>query len=125
MSRSARAGQVTLTLIGILATVIALSVYAPSDDPFEPSAQVLIATFGAGFGLFVVALAVAGLNSGLTWPWLALWVLPAFLISHVALLGTVVPDAILAAIAMAALAASRPTRDVRGTSRGPLNHEAA
>jgi hypothetical protein len=108
MSRSARAGQAVIVLLGPLSAVIAVSVYAPMEEPFEPDAQVLIATFGAGFGLLIVVLAAAGLPSRQPWAWRALWVLPAFLVSHALLLGTVLPDGVLAVVAAAALAATRP-----------------
>ena len=87
MSRSARVGQAVLVLLGVLCTVIALSVFFV-PDPFEPDAQALIGTFGAGMGLLVLVLATAGLASGQRWPWLALWLLPVFFLSHVALIGT-------------------------------------
>jgi hypothetical protein len=117
MSRSARAGQIVLVLLGLLSAVIAVSVYAPMDEPFEPDAQALIATFGAAFGVLVVILATAGLASRQRWAWGALWVLPAFLVSHVVLLGTLLPDGLLAAVAVAALAVTRPQERVYDSSR--------
>lgn len=112
MSRSARAGQVVLVLLGLLSTVIAVSVYAPMDDPFESDAQAMIATFGAAFGALVVVLATVGLSSRQRWAWGALWVVPAFLVSHVVLLGTLLPDGVLAVVAVAALAVTRPQERV-------------
>ena len=117
MSRSARAGQIVLVLLGLLSAVIAVSVYAPMDEPFEPDARALIATFGAAFGVLVVILATAGLASRQRGAWGALWVLPAFLVSHVVLLGTLLPDGPLAAVAVAALAATRPQERVYESSR--------
>jgi hypothetical protein len=117
MSRSARAGQITLVLLGLLSAVIAISVYAPMEDPFEPDARALIATFGVAFGVLVVVLATAGLASRQSWAWGALWVLPAFLVSHVFLLGTLLPDGVLAAVAVAALALTRPHERVYESSR--------
>lgn len=108
MSRSARAGQVVLVLLGALSVVIASSVYAPMEEPFEPDAQALVASFGVAFGVLVVVLATAGLGSRQAWAWRALWVLPAFLASHVVLLGTLLPDGVLAVVAVAALVATRP-----------------
>jgi len=119
MSRSARIGQAVLVLLGLLSAVIAVSVYAPMEDPFEPDAQALIATFGVAFGVLVVVLATAGLGSRQRWAWGALWVLPVFLVSHVLLLGTVLPDAVLAVLAVAALAATRPQERVYETPRTP------
>jgi hypothetical protein len=112
MSRPARVGQVVLALLGVLCAVIAVSVYAPMEDPFEPDAQALVATFGVGFGALVVVLATAGLGSRQAWAWGALWVLPVFLASHVLLLGTVLPDGVLMVVAVAALAATRPRERV-------------
>ena len=112
MSRSARVGQVVLVLLGLLSTVIAVSVYAPMDDPFEPDAQAMIATFGAAFGVLVVVLATAGLSSRQRWAWAGLWVVPTFLVSHVLLLGTQLPDGVLAAVAVAALTVTRPRERV-------------
>jgi hypothetical protein len=118
MSRSARVGQVVLVLLGVLCAVIAVSVYAPMEEPFEPDAQALVATFGVGFGALVVVLATAGLGSRQAWAWGALWVLPVFLASHVLLLGTVLPDGVLMVVAVAALAATR-TRDRVYETAGP------
>ncbi len=112
MSRSARVGQVVLALLGLLSAVIAVSVYAPMDEPFEPDAQATIATFGVAFGVLVIVLATVGLASRQLWAWGALWVLPAFLVSHVFLLGTILPDGVLAALATAALAVTRPQERV-------------
>ena len=109
MSIQARAGQVVLTLLGLLCGVIAVSVYFV-PDPFDPDSQALIATFGAGFGAFVVILAAVGLSRhpGMAWP--ALWILPVFFVSHVALLGTWLPDGIFFLVACGALAATAPAR---------------
>jgi CDP-diglyceride synthetase len=117
MSRSARAGQVILVLIGLLSAVFALSVYGPMEEPFEPDAQALIATFGVAFGALVVVLATVGLASGRSWAWGALWVLPGFLLSHVFLLDALLPDGVLAALAVAALAVTRPQERVYESGR--------
>lgn len=108
MSPLARAGQVILVLFGLINIVFSASVYAPSDDPFPDDANALIATWGVGMGIFVIVLATAGLASRQQWPWLALWVGPAFLVAHVVLLGVWIPDAVLAVIVSAALLATRP-----------------
>ena len=109
MSRSARAGQTVLALLGVLSGVIAASVYFV-PDPYSPDASALIATFGIAYGAFVVVLATAGLSRhpGLAWP--ALWVVPAFFVSHVVLLGTWLPDALFFLVACGALAATAATR---------------
>ena len=119
MNRLSRAGQVVLALLGLLSIVIAVSVYG-APDPFEPDAQLLIATFGTAFGLTVVALAVAGLNAGQRWAWLTLWVLPAFFVSHVVLLGTLLPDGILALVSVAALMVARPSARVYTSGASPV-----
>lgn len=109
MSSKARAGQIVLTILGLLCGVIAISVnFVP--DSFDSDANALISTFGVGFGAFVVILATFGLSRhpGLAWP--ALWVLPAFFVSHVALLGTWLPDGIFFLVACAALAVTATVR---------------
>lgn len=107
MSRAARTGQVVLVLISLMSTLIAVSVYFV-EDPFPADAQLLIASFGAGMGALTFACAAFGLDGVQRWPWLALWVLPVFFVWHVVVLGTVVPDAVLAVVSAAALVASRP-----------------
>lgn len=77
MSPVARVGQVFLVLFGLLDIVFFTSVYASTDEPFPADAHALIATWGIGSGLLLIALA-----------WAALWVAPAFLAAHVVLLGT-------------------------------------
>jgi hypothetical protein len=117
MSRTARTGQVVLALIGVLSALIAVSVYAPTDDkPFDSDAQALIASYGIAFGVLVVVLATRGVASRQRWPWLALWIVPVFLLSHVVLLGTIVPDAFLAVLAAVALWATRPPHASSGLS---------
>lgn len=113
MSVSFRTGQVLLTLLGVLCSLIAVSVFFV-PDPFEPDAQALIGTFGAGMGVLVIALATVGLGSRQAWPWLVLWALPAFFISHVVLLGTIAPDAGFAMVAAVALFLTRPRREPAG-----------
>lgn len=109
MSRTARLAQSVLVLFGVVCAVVSASVYA-QPDPFEPDAQALISTFGVGMGVLVVALAVWGLDGRDPWAWAALWVLPAFFVAHVALLGTWLPDGVFAAVAVAALLVTRPSR---------------
>ena len=108
MSPLARAGQIVLVLFGLVNIVFSASVYAPSDDPFPNDANALIATWGVAMGVLVIVLATAGLASQQQWPWMALWVGPAFLAAHVLLLGTWIPDAVLAVIVSGALLVSRP-----------------
>ena len=109
MSATARAGQALLALFGLMCIVFSASVYA-AEDPFPSDANALIATWGVGMGVLIIVLATAGLRSGQMWPWLALWVMPAFFAAHVALLGTWIPDGVLLALSVVALAATRPGR---------------
>lgn len=123
MSRSSRVGQVVLVVLGLLCIVIAMSVYG-APDPFEPDAQALIASFGAGYGVMVISTATAGLNAGHTGSWLALWTLPVFFVSHVALIGTYVPDGVLAVVSVGALLATRPTARVYESTPSPVRSSA-
>jgi hypothetical protein len=107
VSAHARAGQALLALFGLLCIVFSASVYA-AEDPFPSDANALIATWGVGMGVLVIVLSTAGLRSGQRWPWLALWVLPVFFAAHVALLGTWIPDGVLLALSVVALAVTKP-----------------
>lgn len=111
MSRSARIGQGLLTLLGLVSVLVAASVYAPMDDPFESDAQGMIASFGVGFGLFVILLATAGLNARQRWAWAALWVLPVFFAVHILLFGAAV-DAVFGVVALIGLVLTRPSERV-------------
>ncbi len=108
MTALARAGQVFLVLFGLISIVFSASVYAATDEPFPDDANHLIATWGVGFGLLVIVLATVGLASRRTWAWAALWVVPAFLATHVVLLGTWLPDGVLLVLAALALIATKP-----------------
>lgn len=107
-SRSRAAASWVFAAVSVLSGVIAVSVYAPMDDPFESDAQVLIATFGVGMALLSGVIALVPFRRGERWAWGALWIWPAFFVAHLALLGTVVPDLPLALVTTAALVASRP-----------------
>lgn len=109
MTTSQRAAQVLLVIFGLLTIVFYLSVYAASGgDAFPDDANALIATGGAALGALVIVLAVAGINSGERWAWLALWILPAFFVAHAALLGTWIPDGVFAVLSAGALTVTRP-----------------
>jgi hypothetical protein len=109
MSVVVRVAQGLLVVLGGLVALITASVYADTGSTrFPDDANALVATSGIGLGVLVVVLATAGIASGERWAWLALWVLPAYLIAHVALLGTWVPDAVLAVLAVVALVLTRP-----------------
>ena len=68
--------------------------------------RVLEATFGAGMGLFGIALTLVAFG-GDRRAWFALWYLPVFFAIHVATLGTWVPDAPLCALSVWALLTCR------------------
>ena len=108
MSATARAGQVVLVVSGLLSIVFSASTLVVTDDPFPADANALIASWGVGMGVMVIVLATAGLRSGQRWAWLTLWVVPAFFASHVAMLGTWLPDGVLTVLSLGALAATRP-----------------
>ena len=98
-----------MVIFGLLTIVFYSSVYAATgDDAFPEDANALIATGGAALGVLVIALATAGISSGERWAWLALWVLPLFFVAHAALLGTWIPDGLLAVMSVAALVVTRP-----------------
>ncbi len=104
-----RVAQGLMVLFGLLMIVILSSVYADtSETRFPDDANALIATAGVSLGVLVIELAVAGINSGERWAWLALWVLPVFFLSHCILLGTWIPDGAFSALSVAALVVTRP-----------------
>lgn len=87
-----RVGQALLTAVFALCALISIST-AFADDPFEPSAIVLIASFGTLAAALGIGAVWGGLRSRIVRT--ALWALPLFFVSHVAALGTWIPDAIL------------------------------
>ncbi len=107
-SRRSNAAAAILVVIAVLSGVIAVSVYFVTDEPFPDSANLLIATFGAGMAVLATLIAVIPFRRGERWAWAALWVWPAFFVAHVVVLGTWVPDGIFAAATAGALLMSRP-----------------
>jgi hypothetical protein len=101
MSARIRAGQIVLIVLFALSAVISVSTYF-AEDPFPSDAQALISTFGVGFAALGIATAVRAPSSRSARS--ALWILPAFFVAHVALLGTWVPDAVLAVVSAVAIA---------------------
>lgn len=98
-----------MVISGLLTIVFYSSVYAATGkDAFPDDANALIASAGFALGILVIALATVGIDSGERWAWLALWVLPAFFLAHAILLGTWIPDGVLAALSVVALIVSRP-----------------
>ena len=103
-SSRARAGRVALYAISVLSGVFAAGSLGDSATPHDD--RVLIATFGVGMGLFGFVLTQMTVREVRAW-WV-LWYLPVFLLLHVLLLGTLLPDGILFVLAAAGLVASRP-----------------
>ena len=91
-----RIGQGLLTAVLIACALVALSTMFV-DDPFEPSAVVLIASFGTLAAVLGLAAVWGGVRSRIVR--LGLWALPLFFVWHVAALGIWVPDAVLAVVA--------------------------
>lgn len=125
MTRIQRTAQAVMAVFGLLVVVFLASVYAAADVPGEPpfpeDARHLVATAGVSLGVLVVVLATAGISSGERWAWLALWVLPAFFLSHCLLLGTWLPDGAFLALSVVALAVTRPRY---GRVEAPGDHHA-
>lgn len=107
-TRGRTAASWVFVAVAVLSGVIAVSVYAPMDDPFESDAQVLIVTFGVGMALLTAVIALIPFRRGERWAWRVLWIWPVFFVAHTVGLGTVVPDLPLAFLTAAALVASRP-----------------
>jgi len=109
MTAVQRAAQGLMALFGLLMIVFSGSVYAATGgDSFPDDANALIAAAGISLGVLVIVLATVGINSGERWAWLALWVLPAFLLAHATLLGTWIPDGVFAGLSVAMLIVTRP-----------------
>jgi len=108
--------RVAMVAVGVVTLLVgAGSAFEPgnSDD------QVLIATFGAGMGLFAIALALIAFGDRNRLAWAALWYYPVFFAVHIAAFGTWVPDLPLLIIAAAALLASARALLAR-SSEGPV-----
>jgi hypothetical protein len=96
LPRRARVGQVLLTLVFVACALVSVST-AFVDDPFEPAAVVLIASFGSLAAVLGLAAVWGGVRSRTVRA--GLWALPLFFVWHIAALGTWVPDAVLAVVA--------------------------
>jgi hypothetical protein len=106
-----RVGQSLLTAVFAACALVSISTMFV-DDPFEPAAVVLIASFGSLAAALGLAAVWAGVRSRAIR--ISLWALPLFFVWHIAALGTWVPDAVLAIIAASGAAlttgAGRRTR---------------
>jgi hypothetical protein len=109
-----RVGQGVLTAVLIACALVALSTMFV-DDPFEPAAVLLIASFGTLAAALGLAAVWGGIRSRTVR--LGLWALPLFFVWHIAALGTWIPDAVLAVVAASGVvlvsgsAVSRPEHD--------------
>ncbi len=115
MTTTQRVAQGLMVICGLLTIVFYSSVYAATgEDAFPDDANALIATAGVALGVLILVLAPIGISSGERWAWLALWVLPAFFLAHAFLLGTWIPDGVLAALSVVALVVTRPRYGAAG-----------
>lgn len=96
LPKRVRVGQALLTAVFVACALVSLSTMFV-DDPFEPAAVVLIASFGS----LAAALGLVAVWGGVRSPIIraGLWAVPLFLVWHIAALGTWIPDAVLAVIA--------------------------
>lgn len=76
--------------------------------PAERDSVVMISTFAIAFAVMAFIITVTGFRRGERWAWLALWVYPVFFVSHVVLLGVIIPDLIIVVLQVAALLMARP-----------------
>lgn len=109
MNRSNSLTRAQAVARGVLLLASALVLLFGTSAAFVGEAtdeSVLASTFGAGMGLFGIALTLAAF-AGDRRAWFALWYLPVFFAIHVATLGTWVPDAPLCALTASALLACR------------------
>ncbi|MBO1770984.1 hypothetical protein [Agrococcus sp. TF02-05] len=99
-TRLVRTGQGTLIVLCAMCAVIGLSTIFV-DDPFAPEATIMTASFAclaAALGVGAVLAAPTSLAARLS-----LVAMPLFFAWHVAALGTWIPDAVLAAVSVAAV----------------------
>lgn len=121
MSKARNSGSLKWARVAMVAVgVVTLLVGAGSAfEPGNSDDQVLIATFGAGMGLFAIALALIAFGDRNRLAWAVLWYYPVFFAVHIAVFGTWVPDLPLLVIAAAALLASARALLAR-SSKGPV-----
>lgn len=96
LSARVRVGQSLLSAVFAACAMVSLSTMFV-DDPFEPAAVVLIASFGTLAAALGLAAVWGGVRSRLIRA--SLWALPLFFVWHVTALGTWIPDAVLAIVA--------------------------
>jgi len=108
MGRQVTIGAGIFVAISVLAGVFAFSTVFV--EPVDRDNDTLIASFGLGMAVLSVLVALVPLRRGERWAWYAMLVWPLFFASHVAFLGTWVPDAPLFVLSLAALALTWPRR---------------
>lgn len=98
-------GTILMGLIALATLVIGgISIWFNEEPPLFPyPAKVLITTFAGGMTALAVAAMALVVRTGNRVAWMGLWAYPAFFLSHVAFLGTYIPDLILAVVSAAAL----------------------
>jgi hypothetical protein len=84
-----RYAWVLLFLVGLVTLVVGSSGAVFGRDVEE---QTLVGTFGAGMGIFSLAIILTAYRRGERWAWFVLWYYPIFFIIHIIALGTVIPD---------------------------------
>ena len=114
---------VVLGLVALVTLVIGgISVWFNDQPPLFPyAAKVLISTFAAGMTVLAIGAMTLTYRDGNRLAWSSLWAYPAFFVAHVIMLGTYVPDLVLAVVAAAALALGWPrtTSSASGSRQSP------
>jgi hypothetical protein len=102
--------SLVLGLVALATLVIGgISVWFNDQPPVFPySAKVLISTFAAGMTVLAIGAMTLTYRDRNRLAWYSLWAYPAFFVAHVIMLGTYVPDLVLAVVAAAALALGWP-----------------
>jgi hypothetical protein len=95
-----RYAWVLLFLVGLPVLVFGISGGFFGNDVAE---RTLVGTFGAGMGIFGLAITLTAFRRGERWAWFVLWYYPIFFLIHVIALGTVLPDLIFLVISVLGL----------------------
>lgn len=95
------------------------------EDPFPSDARVLITSFAFGM-TFLGAVAIHAVHVHASRSaWLGLWAYPIFFVWHVVALGTYLPDAVLAGLALVGLGLAWPSRATLASAPPPRNQRQA
>ena len=118
---------VVLGLVALATLVIGgISVWFTDQPPVFPyPAKVLISTFAAGMTFLAIGAMTLTYRDRNRLAWYSLWAYPAFFLAHVIMLGTYVPDLVLALVAAAGLALGWPgtTSSASGGNRAAVLRE--